>query len=191
MKNYRLILEKCGYTLKKKTSKSEVFNKGEEYIYYVDNINPVIVLNPEKVFNNTKLIDDNSGLLHNTSFNKFPKRKNEGLQKIHYGYKYNIESSTHLKELLSILDKKYKLSVNEIWNNLLEDILDDYQEIMLKIDSKEYRISLSINNEEELIVTSTLESLNIKLSVEDFEYYYPLFIEVKKSNDNTNKNRLN
>lgn len=188
MENYKSILEKKGFLFNKKTSKSEVFNRGKEYIYYVDNLSPIIVLNPETVFNNDELKNNHSGLLHNTSFHKFIKRKNNGLQKIHYGYKFEIESLMQLDELLNKLNEEHNASLYEIWISLLEDISNDDQEITVKLDDRDYKIYLKVNDEDEILVISSLESLHQKVTLEDFEYYYPLYIESRIKVDNINEN---
>lgn len=80
------------------TSKSVEFQHHltEEILYLLPNKEITVVLHPEKVEGIEGLEEKSSGQVHNTSFTKFPKRKNTGKDLILYGYGFKFQSVEEL-----------------------------------------------------------------------------------------------
>ncbi|SFK37763.1 hypothetical protein SAMN04487936_11294 [Halobacillus dabanensis] len=83
-----------GYIITKESTKSvELVGKSTgEVFYLLPNKEITTVLNPKRVEESEKLMEQSSGLNHNTSFIKFPKRHNTGSDLIHYGYSFKFQS---------------------------------------------------------------------------------------------------
>jgi hypothetical protein len=90
----------------KETSKSVEFKniKNDEIIYLLPNKEITIVLNPKTVVENKELEGQAKGLVHNTSFLKFPKKEHTGNGPICYGYAFKFQSDDELDIFLRKLN---------------------------------------------------------------------------------------
>ncbi|AST93489.1 hypothetical protein BC6307_20560 [Sutcliffiella cohnii] len=106
MDKYVELFQLNNYKVSKQSTKSTEFEHNEtgEVIYLLPNKELTIILDPKKIEGNSMLEEKTSGLIHNTSFNAFPKRKHTGKELIQYGYGFKFQSEEELQSFLVILN---------------------------------------------------------------------------------------
>lgn len=107
MNNLKDIFIQNGFKVTNERRKSIEFENSliNEVIYLLPNIEITVVRSPEKIEGKPELINDNIRKNHNTSFRKFPKKRNKGKSPIHYGYAFKFQSLQELSTFLYTLNK--------------------------------------------------------------------------------------
>ncbi|RWZ55336.1 hypothetical protein EQV77_11885 [Halobacillus fulvus] len=100
-------IEQVHYKMTNESTKSVEFEHrtNGEVVYLLPNQELTIVLDPVSVRRDSRLKERSTGINHNTSLRTFPKRKNQGVSKIHYGYAFKFQSKEEMAAFLLDIDK--------------------------------------------------------------------------------------
>jgi threonine aldolase len=94
------------FKLTNETSKAREYEhtQSKEVLYLLPTVEIGIVLNPNTVENNKRLMSKSSRTYHSTALRQFPKRKNGGTEPIQYGYSFHFPSESELDSFLKHID---------------------------------------------------------------------------------------
>ena len=112
-KLYNDIFEKNNFRLTNSTKHSleYEYENGIDYIYLANRKTTItIVVNPITVENNLELYnrkERGERPLYGSSFRKFIKKLNKGMNENHYGYAYKLNTSNELDSFLNFLSRIY------------------------------------------------------------------------------------
>ncbi|MCZ2260796.1 hypothetical protein [Sporosarcina sp. G11-34] len=103
MDKLHAVFIKNNFSLNLETSKAIEYEhiNSKEIVYLLHNKEISIVLNPNMVEKVSLLTSDKK--YHSTALKKFPTRKNNGGNPIHYGYSYKFKQASDLDDFLNDL----------------------------------------------------------------------------------------